>query len=102
MRISLVIIALCILSAARLSAETPSTLVSAKQPNIVFIFSDDHAYQAIGAYNDPRKLLETPHLDRIARGDAVRSLLGAELDLRAGSRDRDDGQIQSHERVLQQ
>jgi arylsulfatase A-like enzyme len=37
------------------------------RPNIVFIFSDDHAYQAISAYGDPRKLLETPNLDRIAR-----------------------------------
>ena len=32
-------------------------LSAPKQPNIVFIFSDDHAYQAISAYNDPRKLL---------------------------------------------
>jgi arylsulfatase A-like enzyme len=39
----------------------------ARRPNIVFFFSDDHAFQAISAYNDPRKLLETPHLDRIAR-----------------------------------
>ncbi len=38
-----------------------------KRPNIVFIFSDDHAYQTISAYNDPRKLLETPHIDRIGR-----------------------------------
>ncbi len=38
-----------------------------KPPNIVFIFSDDHAYQAISAYNDPRKLLETPNIDRIGR-----------------------------------
>jgi arylsulfatase A-like enzyme len=38
-----------------------------KRPNLVFIFSDDHAYQAISAYNDPRKLLDTPHLDRLAR-----------------------------------
>lgn len=36
-------------------------------PNIVFIFSDDHAYQAISAYGDPRHLLETPHIDRLAR-----------------------------------
>ncbi len=36
-------------------------------PNIVFIFSDDHAYQAISAYGDPRKLIETPNIDRIAR-----------------------------------
>ena len=38
-----------------------------KRPNIVFFFSDDHAYQAISAYNDPRKLLETPSIDRIGR-----------------------------------
>lgn len=38
------------------------------RPNIVFIFSDDHAYQAISAYGDPRRLLETPQLDRLAKG----------------------------------
>ena len=40
---------------------------SSKPPNIVFIFSDDHAYQAISAYNDPRRLIETPHIDRLAK-----------------------------------
>ncbi|MFO0911171.1 MAG: sulfatase [Isosphaeraceae bacterium] len=40
---------------------------AAKPPNLVFIFSDDHAYQAISAYGDPRKLIETPNLDRLAR-----------------------------------
>jgi len=39
----------------------------AAAPNILFIFSDDHAYQAISAYNDPRKLIETPGIDRLAR-----------------------------------
>ncbi|MDX2035635.1 MAG: sulfatase [Isosphaeraceae bacterium] len=38
-----------------------------KSPNIVFIFSDDHAYQAISSYGDARKLLETPNIDRIAK-----------------------------------
>ena len=38
-----------------------------KSPNIVFIFSDDHAYQSISAYNDPRHLLETPNIDRLAK-----------------------------------
>jgi len=33
-------------------------------PNIVFIMSDDHGYQAISAYND--KLIQTPNIDRIA------------------------------------
>lgn len=35
-----------------------------KRPNILFIMSDDHAYQAISAYN--KTLLETPNIDRIA------------------------------------
>ena len=40
---------------------------AAEKPNIVFIFTDDHAYQALSAYGDPRKLLDTPNLDRIAK-----------------------------------
>jgi arylsulfatase A-like enzyme len=44
-----------------------SALAAAKQPNIVFIFSDDHAYQAISAYRHSLKLVETPNLDRIAK-----------------------------------
>ncbi|MCR4414055.1 MAG: sulfatase [Thermoguttaceae bacterium] len=39
----------------------------AGRPNVVFIFSDDHAYQAISAYQDPRRLLDTPNIDRLAR-----------------------------------
>lgn len=35
------------------------------KPNILFIFSDDHAYQAISAYGDSRKLIDTPNIDRI-------------------------------------
>src|SRR5258708_5654289 len=38
-----------------------------KRPNIVFIFSDDHAYQAISAYGDPRHLNETPNIDRLGK-----------------------------------
>ena len=34
-------------------------------PNILFIMSDDHAYQAISAYRD--HLIQTPNIDRIAR-----------------------------------
>ena len=36
-----------------------------RRPNIVFIMSDDHAYQAISAYSD--KLINTPNIDRIAK-----------------------------------
>ena len=42
-------------------AQTP------QRPNIVILFSDDHAYQAISAYHDPRKLVETPNIDRLAK-----------------------------------
>jgi arylsulfatase A-like enzyme len=34
------------------------------RPNILFIMSDDHAYQAISAYSD--HLIKTPNIDRIA------------------------------------
>ncbi|MEZ6138775.1 MAG: sulfatase-like hydrolase/transferase [Pirellulaceae bacterium] len=40
-----------------------------KQPNILFVFSDDHALQAIGAYGS--KINQTPNLDRIAKEGAV-------------------------------
>jgi arylsulfatase A-like enzyme len=36
-----------------------------KRPNIIFIMSDDHAYQAISAYD--KRLLSTPNIDRIAK-----------------------------------
>ncbi|WP_236636790.1 sulfatase family protein [Sinomicrobium soli] len=36
-----------------------------KKPNIIFIMSDDHAYQAISAYGS--KLIQTPNIDRIAK-----------------------------------
>ena len=35
-----------------------------ERPNILFIMSDDHAYQAISAYDD--RLIQTPNIDRIA------------------------------------
>jgi arylsulfatase A-like enzyme len=42
---------------------------SSQRPNIIFIFSDDHAYQAIGAYGN--KVAKTPNIDRIAREGAL-------------------------------
>lgn len=35
------------------------------KPNIVFIITDDHAYQALSAYDN--NLIETPHIDRLAK-----------------------------------
>ncbi len=40
---------------------------SKRRPNIVFIMSDDHAYQAISSYGGPlAELAPTPNIDRIA------------------------------------
>lgn len=39
-----------------------------KRPNIIFIMSDDHAYQAVSAYGDRlAKVAPTPNIDRIAQ-----------------------------------
>jgi arylsulfatase A-like enzyme len=39
------------------------------RPNILFIISDDHAYQAISAYGS--KIAKTPNIDRIANEGAI-------------------------------
>ena len=41
---------------------------AAPRPNVVWIFSDDHSFQAIGAYGSRlAKLNPTPNIDRLAR-----------------------------------
>ncbi len=37
-----------------------------ERPNILFVFADDHAYQAVGAYGSA--INETPNIDRLANG----------------------------------
>lgn len=50
-----------LLAALYANAQAPS------RPNIVYIMSDDHAFQCISAYgSDVSKLAPTPHIDRIA------------------------------------
>ena len=52
-------------TAGLLTAETD-------QPNILFIFSDDHALNAISAYGGPlSKVAPTPHIDRLASEGAI-------------------------------
>lgn len=53
------------LSASLFLGCTSANENTVKRPNIVFIMSDDHAYQAISAYNN--SLIETPNIDRIAK-----------------------------------
>jgi hypothetical protein len=45
-------------------AFTQTATSNNKRPNIIFIMSDDHAYQAISAYD--KRLIQTPNIDRIA------------------------------------
>lgn len=56
------------LSASVLSFQVPPTQ-PAQPPNILIIFSDDHALQAISAYGSP--YIQTPNIDRIAREGAI-------------------------------
>lgn len=45
-----------------------SSFAAEPRPNILFIFSDDHAQHAISAYGS--KVNQTPHLDRLAKEGA--------------------------------
>lgn len=61
-------LALICLTAVLWSCSNPTTATSEK-PNILFIMSDDHAYQAISAYG--YGINETPNIDRIAEEGAI-------------------------------
>jgi arylsulfatase A-like enzyme len=50
---------------ATLTGCSPGEKEVTKRPNIIFIMSDDHAYQAISAYDN--SLIQTPNIDRIAK-----------------------------------
>ena len=47
-------------------------MAASEKPNILWLFSDDHAFQAIGAYGGRFESLDlTPNIDRIAEGGMV-------------------------------
>lgn len=48
---------------------TPPEEQAAQKPNILFIMSDDHAYQAVSAYGFG--LNKTPNIDRLAEEGAL-------------------------------
>jgi arylsulfatase A-like enzyme len=57
---------ICRLAAALVMAASCHAVASAaERPNILLIFTDDHAYQAVSAYGSG--LNETPHIDRIGK-----------------------------------
>ena len=49
---------------AMVGCQVPNQDDQKAPPNILFIMSDDHAYQAISTYSN--RLIETPNIDRIA------------------------------------
>jgi arylsulfatase A-like enzyme len=53
-----------LLSCVKNNKTNSSINTQAEQPNIIFIMTDDHAYQAISAYGS--KLMNTPNIDRLA------------------------------------
>lgn len=60
----LAVILLYMVSIACTEKEVDSSALP-QQPNIIFIMSDDHAYQAISAYSN--RLIQTPNIDRLAK-----------------------------------
>jgi arylsulfatase A-like enzyme len=56
------IVAIACLTSFAAAAESPDA--APRRPNVLFIFTDDHAQHAISAYGS--KVNQTPHLDRIA------------------------------------
>ena len=47
------------------SIKDAAQTITKQRPNILFIMSDDHAYQAVSAYSD--RLIQTPNIDRLAK-----------------------------------
>ena len=64
-RISLVfIVSMVLVACSERTTETLTVNEQPRRPNVIFIMSDDHAYQAISAYGS--QLIETPNIDRLA------------------------------------
>ncbi|MBW8200986.1 sulfatase [Flagellimonas abyssi] len=71
MRIGLTLLGLFLIVSCK-QKEKPKEELAIGPPNIIFIMSDDHAYQAISAYNhELGKLAPTPNIDRIAKNGAI-------------------------------
>ena len=47
----------------------PLTATEARRPNLILIMTDDQGYGDLGHHGNP--VLETPHLDALARGSAT-------------------------------
>jgi arylsulfatase A-like enzyme len=63
-RISTLILSAILIATTIISCQQEKKEQVAKRPNIIYIMTDDHGYQAISAYNGA--LNQTPNIDRIA------------------------------------
>ncbi len=64
LRASALLVLGLLLSCSRQNVSKDDIRQENQKPNILFIMSDDHAYQAISAYGS--ELLQTPNIDRLA------------------------------------
>ncbi len=60
---------LIVLGMTAVSCSSPTQKSEAQRPNIIYIMSDDHAYQAVSAYG--HGLNQTPNIDRLATEGAI-------------------------------
>ena len=66
--LSLLLIISALYSCKTETKKTEVAEAKPEKPNIIFIMSDDHAFQAISAYGHPvSQLAPTPNIDRIAQ-----------------------------------
>lgn len=66
---ALICITVSVAVSCKTSTETESTASNDAPPNIIFMISDDHGYQAISAYG--YGLNRTPNIDRLAKEGAL-------------------------------
>ncbi len=62
-------LALLTVGTAAVSCSNQAAKQEVKHPNIIYIMSDDHGYQAVSAYGSG--LNETPNIDRLAKEGAI-------------------------------
>jgi arylsulfatase A-like enzyme len=69
-QLALIIVSLVLVYACKNGKnQTKKTEVHDERPNIVFIMSDDHAFQAVSAYG--HGINNTPNIDRLAKEGAI-------------------------------